>query len=137
MAYPLMKATYAIVGTLPHNQKVTGMEIITIESSAYKELLAKIDRIEHHILSVNVGADGNKVNVWLSSKEAMSLLGISPRSLQRLRDKKQINYAMFGRACRYHISEIERLIKDSIIISDAQSLDEFKRNYLLKTGGKQ
>lgn len=136
MGYPLMKAPHAIEGTLPQNQKEINMEIITIESSAYKELLAKIDRIEHHILSV-VGADGNKVNVWLSSKEVTSLLGISPRSLQRLRDKKQINYAMFGRTCRYHISEIERLIKDSIINSDAQSLDEFKRNYLLKTGGKR
>lgn len=137
MAYPLMKTPHAIEGTLPQNQKEINMEIITIESSAYKELLAKIDRIEHHILSVNVGADGNKVNVWLSSKEVTSLLGISPRSLQRLRDKKQINYAMFGRTCRYHISEIERLIKNSIINSDAQSLDEFKHNYLLKTGGKQ
>lgn len=112
------------------------MEIITIESSAYKELLAKIDRIEHHILSVNVEANNN-VNVWLNSKETMSLLGISPRSLQRLRDKKLINYALFGRACRYHISEIERLIKDSTINSDTQSLDEFKRNYLLRTGGKR
>ena len=137
MAYPLMKAPHAIERTLPQNQKEINMEIITIESSAYKELLAKIDRIEHHILSVNVGADGNKVNVWLSSKEVTSLLGISPRSLQRLRDKKQISYAMFGRTCRYHISEIERLIKNSIINSDAQSLDEFKHNYLLKTGGKQ
>lgn len=137
MGYPLMKTPHAIEGTLPQNQKEINMEIITIESSAYKELLAKIDRIEHHILSVNVGADDNKVNVWLSSKEAMSLLGISPRSLQRLRDKKQISYAMFGRTCRYHISEIERLIKDSIIINDARSLDEFKRNYLLKTGGKR
>lgn len=137
MAYPLMKASHAIEGTLRHNQKDTDMEIITIESAAYKELLAKIDRIEHHILSVNIGADSNKVNIWLNSKEAMSLLGISPRSLQRLRDKKLINYALFGRACRYHISEIERLIKDSTINSDAQSLDEFKRNYLLRTGGKR
>lgn len=39
-------------------------------------------------------------------------------------------------ACRYHISEIERLIKDSIIINDAQSLDELKHNYQLRTGGK-
>ena len=112
------------------------MEIITLESSAYKELLAKIDRIEYHILSSKVEADGNKVNVWLSSKEVMSLLGVSPRSLQRLRDKKQISYAMFGRACRYHISEIERLIKESIINNDAQSLDELKHNYQLRTGGK-
>lgn len=131
-----MKGSHAIDGTLRHNQKDTDMEIITIESSAYKELLAKIDRIEHHILSVNVEANNN-VNVWLNSKETMSLLGISPRSLQRLRDKKLINYALFGRACRYHISEIERLIKDSTINSDTQSLDEFKRNYLLRTGGKR
>lgn len=137
MAYPLMKTTHAIVGTLPQNQKVTGMEIITIESSAYQELLARIDRIEGYVKSREPKTGDDRLNIWLSSKEVMSLLGISSRSLQRLREGKRIDYAFFGRACRYHISEVERLIKDSIIHSDAQSLEEFKRNYLLRTGGKR
>ena len=113
------------------------MEIIAIESSAFEELLARIDRIEGYVKSREPKADDDRINIWLSSKEVISLLGISSRSLQRLRDGKRINYAFFGRACRYHISEVERLIKDSVINGDAQMLDEFKRNYLLRTGGRR
>lgn len=113
------------------------MEIITMDSEAYKELLAKIDRIEHHIMSGETESDNNRRNVWMSSREVMVLLGISSRSLQRLREKGLIKHAMFGGACRYHISDVERFIKESIVNAQADSLEEFKHDYLLKTGGRR
>lgn len=113
------------------------MEIITMDSAVYKELLAKIDRIEHYIMNGKTKSDNNRANVWIGSREVMALLGISSRSLQRLREKGMIKYAMFGRACRYHISEIEQFIKNSSINPEADSLEELKREYLLKTGGKR
>ena len=75
--------------------------------------------------------------VWLSSRELKGLLGISTRTLQRLRDNKRISYAIFGGACRYPVSEVERLVRESIYNCDAQTVEEFKRNYLLRTGGKK
>lgn len=113
------------------------MEIITMDSAAYKELLAKIDRIEHHIMDGKTESDNYRRNVWMSSREVIALLGISPRSLQRLREKGIIKHAMFGGACRYHISDVERFIKDSIVNAEADSLEEFRHDYLLKTGGKR
>ena len=100
------------------------MEIITMESAAYKELTAKIDLKD-------------AAEVWLSSRELKGLLGISTRTLQRLRDNKRISYAIFGGACRYPVSEVERLVRESIYNCDAQTVEEFKRNYLLRTGGKK
>ena len=73
----------------------------------------------------------------MSSRELKGLLGISTRTLQRLRDNKRISYAIFGGACRYPVSEVERLVKESIYNCDARSVEEFKRNYLLRTGGKR
>lgn len=137
MAYQPVRPPHFIVRTLPQNLKNNSMEIITMESAAYKELLAKIDRIEHHIMNGKAESDNNGRNVWMSSREVMALLGISSRSLQRLREKGLIKHAMFGRACRYHISDVERFIKEGIVNAEADSLEEFKRNYLLKTGGKQ
>lgn len=113
------------------------MEIITIESAAYKELVAKIDLIAGYVRKCEQEKNKDTADVWLSGKELMSLLGISPRTLQRLRDNKRINYAIFRGACRYHISEVERLIKDSLYSCDAGTLEEFKHNYVLRTGGKK
>lgn len=113
------------------------MEIITIESTAYKELIAKIDRIAGYVQDNEKERDEKTVNVWMSSKEVTALLGISNRSLQRLRESKRIDYAIFRGACRYHLSEVERLIKESAFNCNAQTLEEFKRNYLLRTGGKK
>lgn len=71
------------------------MEIITIESAAYKELVAKIDLIAGYVRESEQEKNKDTADVWLSGKELMSLLGISPRTLQRLRDNKRINYAIF------------------------------------------
>jgi hypothetical protein len=127
----------AIEGTLPRNQKATDMEIITMESAAYKELTAKIDLITGYIRRSEEKKDEAAVEVWMSSRELKGLLGISTRTLQRLRDNKRISYAIFGGACRYPVSEVERLVKESIYNCDAQTVEEFKRNYLLRMGGGQ
>lgn len=130
-----METRRLVEGTLPRNQKATDMEIITMESAAYKELTAKIDLIAGYVRQSEEKKNEKAVEVWMSSKELKGMLGISTRTLQRLRDNKRISYAIFGGACRYPVSEVERLVKESIYNCDAQTVEEFKRNYLLRTGG--
>ena len=114
------------------------MEIITMESSAYKELMEKIEKIAGYVRE-NEREQAKKkdtADVWLDNREVMSLLGISRRTLQRLRGSGRIGYAIFRGACRYPFSEVERLTKESVFNCNPQTLEEFKRNYLLRTGGK-
>ena len=114
------------------------MEIITMESSAYKELMEKIEKIAGYVRE-NEREQAKKkdtADVWLDNREVMLLLGISRRTLQRLRGSGRIGYAIFRGACRYPFSEVERLIKESVFNCNPQTLEEFKRNYLLRTGGK-
>ena len=114
------------------------MEIITMESSAYKELMEKIEKIAGYVRENEREQTKKKdaADVWLDNREVMSLLGISRRTLQRLRGSGRIGYAIFRGACRYPFSEVERLIKESVFNCNPQTLEEFKRNYLLRTGGK-
>ncbi len=112
------------------------MEVITMESAAYKELTAKLDSIARYISKVEPKKK-EKTDMWLNGKELVSLLNISPRTLQRMRDSNSINYAIFRGACRYHISEVERLVKESLYVCDPNTLDEFKRNYGLRTRSKK
>lgn len=113
------------------------MEIITIESAAYKELVAKIDSIAGYVRKSERKKSEDTTDGWISGKELMSLLSISPRTLQRLRDSKRIGYAIFRGACRYPLSEVERLVKDSLYTCDPQTLEEFKHNYRLRTEGRK
>lgn len=110
------------------------MEIITMESSAYKELVEKIDRIAGYVRESERTKKKDLPEVWLNREQVMWLLGISRRTLQRLRDSKRIEYAIFRGACRYRLSEVERLIEESVIDGNPQRIEDFKRNYLLRTG---
>ena len=130
-----METRRIVEGTLPRNQQATDMEIITMESAAYKVLTAKIDLIAGYVRQSEEKKNEKAAEVWMSSKELKGMLGISTRTLQRLRDNKRISYAIFGGACRYPVSEVERLVKESIYNCDAQTVEELKRNYLLRTGG--
>lgn len=111
------------------------MEIITMESSAFKELVEKIDKIAVYVRENEREKKKDAPEVWLRNEEIMSLLGISRRTLQRMRGNGRIGYAIFRGACRYPLSEVERLIRESTFNCHPQTLDEFKRNYLLRTGG--
>lgn len=110
------------------------MEIITMESTAYKELVEKIDRIAGYVRESEREKKKDMPDVWLNKEQVMSLLGISRRTLQRLRESKRLGYAIFRGACRYRLSEVERLIEESVIDCNPQRLEDFKRNYLLRTG---
>lgn len=113
------------------------MEIITMESTAYKELVEKIDRIAGYVRESERSKKGDGADVWLCNEEVMSLLGISRRTLQRLRDGGRIRYAIFRGACRYHFSEVARMVEESVVECNPQRLEDFKRNYLLRTGSQR
>ena len=110
------------------------MEIITMESTAYKELVEKIDRIAGYVRESERSKKGDGADVWLCNEEVMSLLGISRRTLQRLRDGGRIRYAIFRGACHYVFSEVERMVAESVVVCDPQGLEDFKRNCPLRTG---
>lgn len=118
-------------------QKAKVMEIITMESTAYKELVEKIDRIAGYVRESEREKKETVTDVWLSNEEVMSLLGISRRTLQRLRDGKRIRYAIFRGACRYHFSEVARMVEESVVECNPQRIEDFKRNYLLRTGSQK
>ena len=86
------------------------MEIITMESEAYQNLVASIKRIEQHVLSTSTDDTPPDKEVWIDSKEACRMLGISDRALQNYRSNGTIDYKHCGKFCRYRLSEVKSLI---------------------------
>ena len=61
------------------------MEVITMESDAYKRLVSKIEQIADFVAEAKLPSEEKK-EAWLDSNQLADALGISTRTLQRLRD---------------------------------------------------
>lgn len=113
------------------------MEVITMDSRVYKDLVDKIDKISAFVVKCEAGIrPQNNEEIWLDSQEVANLLRISTRTLQRLRAESLISYSILRGRCLYKLSEIERALNERLITCDPHTLDEFRKNYLLSYGSK-
>lgn len=100
--------------TFAANKCKKRMEIITIESSAFKELTEQIGNIAAFVKmqGAAIKKEITPQKEYLTSKEVCELLHVSNRSLQRMRDAKAIGFTYVGNSCRYKRTEIEKYLHD-------------------------
>ena len=108
------------------------MEIITMDSKAYQNLEKKINDIAEFVY----GTKTTQEDRWLDTDDAAEMLGVSTRTLQRLRTDREIDYSMLRGRCRYRLSEIERVLNDRIISSNPKTLEELREVYLSSNNRK-
>lgn len=113
------------------------MELVTFESKVYKDLAEKIDRIAQYVVQKEsvVQSDSSKDdsidNGWLDNDQTADILGISTRTLQRLRVKNLISYSLLGGKCYYKVSDIEAALNNRVIRCTPETIEDFRKNYLL------
>ena len=72
------------------------MDVITIESQAYKELVTKINAIAKFVVDHQDDDTVNPDEMWVDSYEVCTFLKISERTLQRLRSNRLISYSIIS-----------------------------------------
>jgi len=107
------------------------MEVITIESKAFKELQAKINVIASYILDRQESEDINEDEIWVDSYEVCTFLKISDRTLQRLRSKGEVSYSRIRGRNFYKIGEIKRLLENRLIKSNEECMKDLITNHKL------
>ncbi|MDD2476733.1 MAG: helix-turn-helix domain-containing protein [Dysgonamonadaceae bacterium] len=107
------------------------MEVITIESKAFKELQAKINTIANYITAHQETISSEDDEIWVDSYEVCTFLKISARTLQRLRSNGDISYSKIRGRNYYQISEIKRLIESRIIKSNHEFMQDLIKNHKL------
>jgi hypothetical protein len=107
------------------------MEVITIESQVYRDLVAKIDAIAKFITACQVKAEEKELDGWVDSHEVCTFLKISTRTLQRLRAAEAVSYALIRGKTFYKISEIRRLLNENIIRRSDECLQDLIKNHTL------
>ena len=102
------------------------MEIITVDSKAYQKLKEQINNIAVFVYNTQQPKSEDK---WLDSESVIKLLGISSRTLQRLRTERTIEFSIIRGRYRYRLSEINRILKEHIIAYNPKTLEELTSGF--------
>ena len=107
------------------------MEVITIETRAFKELEAKIDAIADFVANSQTADNINEDDIWVDSYEVCTFLKISKKTLQRLRVAGDITYSNIRGRYFYKVSEIKRMLENRLIKSTKENLKDLVTNHKL------
>ena len=110
------------------------MEVITIESQVFKDLIAKVDTIFDYVVSQK---NEDETDGWVDSYEVCTFLKISDRTLQRLRSENKINYSRIRGKNYYKISEIKRMMEENLIRRSEDCLQDLIQNHQKNVRQKQ
>lgn len=80
------------------------MEVITIESEAFKNIMAEITAIK---AAVNQNQEKARKYIRLTTEEVSKKYDISPRTLQTWRDKKLIKFTQVGLKIWYSQADLD------------------------------
>ena len=105
------------------------MDVITVETKAFKELMAKINVIANYVFSRQDDCKENEDDIWVDSYEVCTFLRISERTLQRLRTNGTITYSVISGKTYYTIAEIKRILKERLVKRSEECLDDLIKNY--------
>ena len=99
------------------------MEVVILDSKAFRQLEEKINAIYDHLSSRQV-APVDEDKMWVDSSSLCRYLHISERTLQRLRTGGHISYSSMGGKYFYQISQIRHMLKSNLIKSTEACLSE-------------
>ena len=85
------------------------MEVITIESKAFNEILNQLEAIKTEVR--NSVRPTESVDKWVDNEEASKLLKVSKRTLQTYRDSGEISFSQTGSKIYYRKSDIEEFLQ--------------------------
>ena len=87
------------------------MEVITIESSAFAQIMGKLKSLDDKFIELQYKAENPLKEKWLDNQEMILLLKVSKRTLQMYRDEKLIPYSQVGNKMYYKATDIEKFLK--------------------------
>lgn len=87
------------------------MNVITIESEAFAQIMAKLKSLEERFVELKMEADTPLSERWIGNEEVMSLLGISKRTLQTYRNENKIGFSQIGSKIYYKAADVEMFLK--------------------------
>lgn len=111
------------------------MEIITIESRAYQELIRKVDAIFQYVKKQKK-AEELRTERLITNEDLSEILGVSTRTLQRMRSSDSISYKIICKRCYYDLNDIEQAIREGALHCNPKNMKELHKNFKLRSRRK-
>ncbi|MFA5044931.1 MAG: DNA-binding protein [Paludibacter sp.] len=105
------------------------MDVITIESTAFLELEAKINLIAKFVNEQQPIIIENPDEIWVDNYDVCTFLKISERTLQRLRSNGVVSYSVISGKSYYTLTEVKRMLSQHIIWSNKECLNDLITNH--------
>lgn len=86
------------------------MEIVIIEKKAFELLLESVRALSQKVELLEETAADKILGKWMDNEEVCNLLKVCPRTLQDLRDKREIPCTQVNRKFFYRPADIESFI---------------------------
>ena len=113
------------------------MEVITIDSKAFNEIIGQLSTISKFVLSSQGSSEKDEANEWVDNYEVCTFLQISERTLQRLRAKGEISYSRIRGRTYYKVSEVRRMLEDKLVRSKKEYLNDMITHHRQKKEKRQ
>ncbi len=82
-----------------------------MEEEALKRLTFKVEEIRQDVKVLLSKMTNRSLSKWIDNREAMRMLGVSLRTMQKYRDERTIGFAKFGKKIYYRVSDIESFLE--------------------------
>lgn len=87
------------------------MEVITIQSDAFNNIIDKLDSLEKKVETFYQKNASPLEDKWLDNQDVCQLLHISKRTLQQYRTNKVLPFSQVGSKIYYKASDINEYLK--------------------------
>ena len=104
------------------------MEVLTIEHSAFQQLISKIEAMDEFIRKAKLEQQSSLDDDWVDGQAVCEYLCICDKTLQRLRSAGKITYSTIGNKYYYQIAEIKRCLRAHTIKSSEEILGDLMQN---------
>ncbi len=89
------------------------MEVITIESDAFAEIVEMFKGLNNKFNKLESDAIYPLKEKWLDNQEVMQLLNVSKRTVQMYRDENMIAFSQVGNKMYYKTSDVEQFLQNN------------------------
>ena len=86
-----------------------------MESAAFKKLTEQLTEIVQYVRLAKMAF---QLKPMLTNDDAAKMLGVSKRTLQRMRSENRIDFIKIGNQCRYQVEAIERMVEERTIAKE-------------------
>jgi len=93
------------------------MEIINIEARTFEAMMTRFETFAEKVATLCRSNGEKTMQEWLDNQEACTILRITPRTLQTLRDNGTIPHTRIGSKMYYKPDDLKRLVP---IVADRQ-----------------